>query len=208
MRDPYEVLGVSRNASEEEIKAAYRRLAKKYHPDLNPDDPRATEKMNEVNAAYDAIKNGTPMPTARPAATVRRAATALMAAGARSATPVSGRNIRRRRTTSTSATLPRRCRRSQVCRWPSATPTGTRSVPWRTPARATACRRLQTRAVRLRWIRPTRDIQRLLHQIESGGDAYATYSAGYPNSGFGTGSWCADMCLLNLCCNPCFSPCC
>ena len=52
------------------------------------------------------------------------------------------------------------------------------------------------------------DFQRLLHQLESGGDAYATYSAGYPNSGFGTGSWCADMCLLNLCCNPCFSPCC
>ena len=59
MRDPYEVLGVSRSASEDEINKAYRRLAKKYHPDLNPDDPKASEKMKELNTAYDAIKNGT-----------------------------------------------------------------------------------------------------------------------------------------------------
>lgn len=59
MRDPYEVLGVDRNASDDEIKAAYRKLAKKYHPDLNPGDETAAEKMNEVNAAYDAIRNGT-----------------------------------------------------------------------------------------------------------------------------------------------------
>lgn len=56
-RDPYEVLGVPRNASEDEIKTAYRRLAKKYHPDLNPGDPTAAQKMNEVNQAYDRIKN-------------------------------------------------------------------------------------------------------------------------------------------------------
>lgn len=57
MNDPYSVLGVSRDASEEEIKSAYRRLAKKYHPDLNPGDPEATRKMNEINAAYQQIKN-------------------------------------------------------------------------------------------------------------------------------------------------------
>ena len=56
-RDPYEVLGVPHGASEDEIKAAYRRLAKKYHPDLNPGDQEAARKMNEVNAAYDQLKN-------------------------------------------------------------------------------------------------------------------------------------------------------
>ena len=58
--DPYKVLGVSPNASDEEVKAAYRKLAKKYHPDLNPGDEYAAQKMNEINAAYDQIKNPQP----------------------------------------------------------------------------------------------------------------------------------------------------
>ena len=57
MDDPYKVLGVSPNASDEEIKQAYRRLAKKYHPDLNPGDEEAAKQMQKVNAAYEAIKN-------------------------------------------------------------------------------------------------------------------------------------------------------
>ena len=50
--DPFAVLGVSSSATEDEIKAAYRKLAKKYHPDLNPSDKAAEQKMREVNEAY------------------------------------------------------------------------------------------------------------------------------------------------------------
>ena len=55
--DPYKVLGVSRDATKEEIKKAYRARAKEYHPDLHPDDPQAAEKMNEINEAYDMLNN-------------------------------------------------------------------------------------------------------------------------------------------------------
>ncbi len=57
VKDPYKVLGVSPDASDEDIKRAYRRLAKQYHPDRNPGDQAAAQKMQEINAAYEQIKN-------------------------------------------------------------------------------------------------------------------------------------------------------
>ena len=57
MTNPYEVLGVSKNASADEIKSAYRRLAKKYHPDANPNNKSAEEKFKEINAAYEILSD-------------------------------------------------------------------------------------------------------------------------------------------------------
>ena len=57
MRDPYTVLGVTRSASEKDIKSAYRKLAKKYHPDQNPDDPTAHGKFAEATHAYDLLND-------------------------------------------------------------------------------------------------------------------------------------------------------
>ncbi|MBQ8109174.1 MAG: DnaJ domain-containing protein [Clostridia bacterium] len=57
VKNPYEILGIAEGASMEEIKRAYRKKAKAYHPDLHPDDPTANERMQEVNQAYDMLCN-------------------------------------------------------------------------------------------------------------------------------------------------------
>jgi molecular chaperone DnaJ len=56
-RDFYEVLGVSKSSSQDEIKKAYRELARKWHPDRNPDDPKAEERFKEIQQAYDALSD-------------------------------------------------------------------------------------------------------------------------------------------------------
>ena len=59
MRDPYQVLGLTKSASEADIKRAYRKLAKKYHPDQHPDDKAAQDKFAEINQAYEIVGDKT-----------------------------------------------------------------------------------------------------------------------------------------------------
>ena len=56
-RDFYDILGVQKNASDDEIKKSYRKLAMKYHPDRNKDDKEAEKKFKEATAAYEALKD-------------------------------------------------------------------------------------------------------------------------------------------------------
>src|ERR687886_678643 len=57
VKDPYKTLGVDKKASDEEIKRAYRKLARQYHPDRNPNDPQAEERFKEIQAAYSLLSD-------------------------------------------------------------------------------------------------------------------------------------------------------
>jgi DnaJ-class molecular chaperone len=86
-RDYYEVLGVQRDADEKEIKKAYRRVAMKYHPDRNSDDPQSEDKFKEASEAYEVLTDGEKRAAydqlVMPGLRARWAAAALAAAASR-----------------------------------------------------------------------------------------------------------------------------
>ena len=82
-RDYYEVLGVNKNATEEELKKAYRQVAKKYHPDLNPGNAEAEAKFKEANEAYAVLSDDVSM-----ISSVMQALTVTDSAEADSTTPI------------------------------------------------------------------------------------------------------------------------
>jgi len=118
MNDPYKVLGVSRDATDEEIKKAYRELARKYHPDNYVNNPLADlvqEKMKEINEAYDEIQ--------RSRASSRSSSSGYYDTSSTSDGTYDGA-FKDIRTLIISATLPRRASSSILCPKARETPSG------------------------------------------------------------------------------------
>ena len=209
-KDPYQVLGVSPDASDEEIKKAYRDLTKKYHPDLNPGDQQAADKMHEVNAAYDAIKNGTADSYGSSSSGGWTNAGSWGSYGGWGGYQQQGI----RPEYQAAMNYINAGHFQEALNALSGVKTGERDGNWYYLS-AVANAALGNRVTALEYARVAMQMEpgnlqfrRLVQELESGGTAYSAYRRDYPNAGFGTGSWCMDMILCNLCCNPCFSPCC
>ena len=174
--DLYKMLGVSKKASDEEIKKAYRKLARKYHPDRNPDDPKAEEKFKEIQGAYDVLSRpreaqGSTTPAGmfggfgggrrrRAVRRRRRRAASAASTSATSSPTIFGRGGgRRRRSRSRSAAATSRPRSSSAstrrstaprsaspCRRPSAARPATAAAPSRAP-RPVTCPRCEGRGI-------------------------------------------------------------
>ena len=70
MKDPYQILGLTRGASQSDVRTAYRRLARRYHPDLNPGDANASAKFQVLSQAYEHIQKARSKPSPRKAAKI------------------------------------------------------------------------------------------------------------------------------------------
>ena len=232
MRDPYEVLGVSRGASDDEIKKAYRAKCKRWHPDLNPNDPTAEEHFKEVQAAYDAITKVRPaprwaeIPTAatnnRVTASSRviRTVTAVLTDSMALTRSVSGLALAATsRVTASRRKLfrlrqPGDAGRPQLCgQWPlcGGPPRAGRHDRPQCPVvlsflpRKSAGNRIDALQDARRAVQldpGNTEYQMHLRRMQNPGQTYRTTQATYTSPG-GLMQWCWSMILLNLLCNCC-----
>lgn len=216
-QDPYKVLGVSPDASDDEIKKAYRDLAKKYHPDRNPGDEAAAKKMNEINAAYDAIKNGTAQQYSNPYGGQSGAAYGQQQYGYNTYT-WDGFNgwsqwtgQQQQQSERSEYTAARNYIRNGMYREAlnalSGIPVNERDGRWYYLS-ATANMYLGNKIAALEDAKRAVDIEpgneeyrRLLTVLQSGGDFYNNYSTGY-RTGLDPSRLCMTLCAVNMCLGP------
>ena len=203
--DPYKVLGVAPDASDEEIKDAYRALAKKYHPDLNPGDERAAKRMNEINAAYDQIKNPQFQQGSYGGAGYGDPWSAYGFGGGAA---YQSQAETERNEVKAARNYIRARQFSQAVTALSGVPQSQRDGEWYY-LHAIASFNLGSRMAALDSARRAcamspgnMQYQQLLQQIESGGQAYdaAGSDFGYRRVDLGNGRWCWSLCLANLLC--------
>lgn len=214
--DPYQVLGVSPDASDEEVKKAYRDLTKKYHPDLNPGDEHAAQMMNDINAAYDQIKNGGQ-------AAYQKTASSGPYQYSQYADPFNpyrswesnwnnwGYSQQRQQTERSEYTAAKVYMRSGMFKEAltalSSVPVQERDGKWYYLSAAAnyslgnkiAALDAARRAVELE--PDNEEYQRLLRQLQAGGDFYDNYRVNY-SRGLSPGGLCLTMCLANACLGP------
>ena len=210
--NPYEVLGVSPDASDEEIKKAYRELTKKYHPDLNPGNEYAAKMMNDVNAAYDQIKNGVlPQHTEAPGGYQYQQYTDPFQSWQNAWSSWQERQYWQQQSERTEYTAAKNYIRNGMYREAlnalSGVPTVERDAKWYYLSSGAnlylgnriAALEAAKKAVEMEPDNP--DYQRLLQQLQSGGDFYNNYRVSYSN-GLSTDRLCLTLCAANLCLGP------
>ena len=187
-QDPYSVLGISRDATDDEVKKAYRKLAKQYHPDIHPDREFAEKKMAEINAAYDRIiKQRQGKETEEDYGGPGNGSTPEMTAV---------RNyIYYRRFREAFNVLNRI--ENRTAEWYYLSAAAHAGVGNRTQALEFARKAVQMEP-------NNREYQRLLEQLQYSGHVYETYEQSYGTPrGAGISPICMGLCLAKLCCPYC-----